>query len=191
MGQGFRGSGVTAVAAVGVDQVVGHLGKFFNQVVTQFLINDLLGQRLRHAQHPLIAHGRTDRVRRMAHAQTGVAIFGDVRRRPAKPTREILKQVFCAAFQAFRVQLPHGIGFWQFIHQLIKAVYQALYAKRAAQGLVGGYGNGFIHQFFSVQVETTCAGKVATRAKNSSRDKPAKKGCQRRCSKTVLTPQAR
>ena len=129
-----------------IDHVVGHLGKCVNEPHTEIPIINLLGQGLRHAQHPLIALLRANGIRVVAHAKARMAFPGDVQRWPTKPARQKFKQVFFAAQEVFRMHLAHGVGLGQLVHQFVKTVGQALHGGGATQGVVGIHGrilNGF------------------------------------------------
>ena len=90
---------------------------------------DLLGQRLRHAHHPLVFGAGGDGVGGVAHAHAGVAFFVGVHGGATEPAAEVFKQVLLAVFQAFRVQAAYLVGFGQLVHEFVKAVYQAAHGS--------------------------------------------------------------
>ena len=67
-------------AAWRVDHVIRHLRERVDQPATKSPVGHLLGQRLRHAQHPLIALDGADGIGVVVHAQAWMAFSGDVER---------------------------------------------------------------------------------------------------------------
>lgn len=123
-----------------VDEVLGHLLEGQHQGIAKALVGHLFGQGHAHAQQPLFAGLAVYGVRRVAHAQSGVAPVFHEQGWAAQPARQEHEQAFFAARQALRVHLAHGPGLGQLVHQLVKAVHQLAQGGCAAQLGVGGDG---------------------------------------------------
>lgn len=86
-----------------------HMGRQLLQGLTQSFpelsFHRHLVQGLIHAEHPLVAFSRADRKRKMAGAQTRMAILLNEQIRAAQPAGQILEQFIPGSSQAF---LMHG-----------------------------------------------------------------------------------